>query len=239
MTRGDLTDIRLGQSSRGLLLWINPCSLGEDFISELRDQCHGYIEGHIAPSYVLGYRHLQYVASSFAPSGAGESISERASPLTLALLEPRILLVDDVTLSLSDHDLAIRCLASNTAFNFHAFTRSSLSMPSLAIDNSTFRHVIRTQLDLDLVPWKDADVELPHSTADVCEDLLSVFQLDLKSSVRQCLGNNCIKGDLFFFGHAATRYTRNPYPLPGRVRVTWTRGIRNNFSSVDLLQYAG
>ena len=50
------------------------------------------------------------------------------------MLKPRILLVDDVTLSLSDHDLAIRCLASNTAFNFHAFTRS-LCRSSLSIDD--------------------------------------------------------------------------------------------------------
>jgi hypothetical protein len=116
--RGDLTDIRLRELS-GLLLWIHPC-LGEDFISELWANAMDISKGisHLLTFWDIDTCNTWHLMRSFR----GWRIDPKGS--TLALLKPRILLVDDVTLSLADYDLAIRCPASNTAFNFHAFTRS-------------------------------------------------------------------------------------------------------------------
>ncbi len=163
-------------------------------------------------------------------------LGDRASPLTLSLLQPRILLVDDVTLALADHDLAIRGFTSNTAFDFHAITRSSC-MPSLSVDNSAFRHVIGAQLDLDLVPWKNPDVELSHPTADVGKDLLPILQLDFESSIWQRLGHNGIQGDLFFFGHALPGISESIlFPFePSHLNP----GTRCNYASTGWLRSSG
>ena len=181
----DLTDIRLTELP-SLLFRIHPC-LGKDFVCELGANAVDIAKGvsHLLTFWDVDTCNTWHLIRSF------KGLESRSSRSTLALFQPRILLVDDVTLSFSDHDLTIRCLASNTAFNFHVITRS-LCRSSLAVDDSAFRHVIRTQLDLDLIPWKNPDVELPHSTADVGEDVLPVFQLDLESGIWQGLGNNCV-----------------------------------------------
>ncbi len=48
-------------------------------------------------------------------------MGERRVKLTLALLESRVLLVDDVDAALPADDLAVRCAAFDGGANFHVF----------------------------------------------------------------------------------------------------------------------
>src|SRR5215471_6865707 len=48
----------------------------------------------------------------------------------------------------------------------------------VAIDNAASAEVVRCQLHLNPIPWQDADVVHSHFPRDVCQHLVTVFQLD-------------------------------------------------------------
>lgn len=71
----------------------------------------------------------------------------------------------------------------------------------VAVDDAAFREIIRRHLDIDTVPWNDADEELPHLAGEQAEDLMSVIQLDAKLSVRKCVRYHPFLFDGFLFSH--------------------------------------
>ncbi len=65
----------------------------------------------------------------------------------------------------------------------------------VSIGDSTTSEVVRSELYLDLVARKDADVVHSHLSADVRQHLVAVFELDAEHGVRQRLGDRALEHD--------------------------------------------
>jgi hypothetical protein len=119
----------------------------------------------------------------------------------LPLLESGILLIDHEPLSFADHDLTVFSASFDTASNLHGWFLLYGFELLVAIRNSTLGQVVWTQFDGDPVAGEDADEKFPHFSADVGEELLSVFKPNLESGVGQCFHDFCVERDFILFGH--------------------------------------
>jgi hypothetical protein len=57
----------------------------------------------------------------------------------------------------------------------------------MAIDDATFREIVRRNLDVDPVAWKYSDSMPAHTPGDVGEDRVTVFELYGKGRTRKDL----------------------------------------------------
>jgi hypothetical protein len=70
----------------------------------------------------------------------------------------------------------------------------------MPVGDSTAAEVIRTELDLDLVPRKDANVVLPHLSGDGREHGMSSIELHPKHRARERFDDLAFDLDLLFLG---------------------------------------
>jgi hypothetical protein len=91
---------------------------------------------------------------------------------------------------------------------------SSLPIPArlpllfIPISNPAFAEVVRRKLDGHPVALQDFDVIHPHFTGNTRQNFVTVFELNPKRRVRQCLINYAIYFDCSLFGHQYSRYSR-------------------------------
>ena len=77
-----------------------------------------------------------------------------------------------------------------------------LVVSAVAEDDPTAGQVVRAQLDDDPVLGEDPDVVLTHLARDVCENLVTVRQLDPEHRVRESLDDRALDlDDTVLLGH--------------------------------------
>lgn len=67
-----------------------------------------------------------------------------------------------------------------------------------SVGDTTTGEVVGGEFNLDLVAGENTDVMHAHLSADVCEDLMTVFELDAEHRVRQRLGDGALEHDRVF-----------------------------------------
>src|SRR4051794_27648627 len=100
-------------------------------------------------------------------------------------------------------------MVSWTTFSELMRRRGSLTDARLfvPVGDSSPVEVIRGELDLDPIPWKDADVVPTHLSGDVAEHVVSVVEFDPEHRVREGLGDLALHLYLLLFGHASGQAT--------------------------------
>jgi hypothetical protein len=106
--------------------------------------------------------------------------------LALTLFVARVI-ADDHDATVATNNLALVANLLDAWVNLHVSYSSSGSLRTdllVPINDSTSGEVVSAEFNNDLVLWKDANVVLTHLAGDMCQDLVSVGQLDSKHCVR-------------------------------------------------------
>ena len=109
-----------------------------------------------------------------------------AKALALTLFVARVI-ADDHDATVATNNFALVADLLNAWVNLHVSYFSSGFYKTdllVAIDDSTSGEVVSAQFNNDLVLWQNANVVLSHLSGDMCQDLVSVGQLDTKHCVR-------------------------------------------------------
>lgn len=119
--------------------------------------------------------------------------------LSLPLLEPGILLVDDIQPSLSPHDLAICAALLDSCSYFHDISFSNLFIPE---NYPPPREVIQAHFHTNLITREDPDIVHPHLPGNGGQYLMTVLQFYLEHGITQCFRDNSVLFDQRLFGHS-------------------------------------
>ena len=85
-------------------------------------------------------------------------------------------LTDHAYVTGTTNDLALLTHGLDACANFHDFSLELSNRRLLvAVGNAAARHVVRSDLHLDLVPGENTDAVLTHTTRTHCEHGKSVF----------------------------------------------------------------
>ena len=137
--------------------------------------------------------------------------------LALPLLETGVLLVDNIKLPLSPHDLAIGAALLNGCTNFHdelfvffigimqsaspRVMMSYLSFLFISEYDPSSCQVVGAHLYPNLIPRQDPYVIHPHFPRDGGQYFMTIFQLNLEHRIGQGFQNDAILFNECLFRH--------------------------------------
>src|SRR6201993_4587536 len=96
--------------------------------------------------------------------------------------------------------IVVPCRLMTRQRSHMALTEGRTFMSAVPVGDSTAVQVVWAQLDLDLVPRKDADVVLAHLPGDGGQDGVAAVDLHPEHRARKCLDDLALNLDLLFLG---------------------------------------
>jgi hypothetical protein len=90
-----------------------------------------------------------------------------------------------------------------------------LELSSISVSDATPGQVVRRELDLDPIAWKNADVVLAHLSGDRGEDIVATLvKLNAEHGARQRFDDLSLDFDLVLFGYLPASFTALERPRP-------------------------
>ena len=130
--------------------------------------------------------------------------------LSLAHLELRVFLANDVHAPFAAYDFAVFAAFFDGCSDFHRFELFDSAVPAGAGPakllvperNPAFAQVIRRHFDLYFVPGQNLDVVHPHLSGDVGGNYVAVVQFHAEHGVGQSFDNGAVLFDCSLFSHS-------------------------------------
>src|SRR5258706_12358914 len=142
--------------------------------------------------------YVSAISMRFSFGRSTPAIRAKTLLLSLALLVARVLADDPHDAFAPDH---FAVLANLRYGRLHLHDRSLL----VSVDDAPAVRIVGRHLHRDLGTGQELDELHPHLARDVCQDLVTVFQLHAKHRVGERLDDRSFDLDDFFFCHSPSR----------------------------------